>query len=93
MLAVFDYLQALEPSHEATGRGLGRRAWNTLPKTGDIDTLLCGNRALQVVLRELNAGSRVVALAGDVAEQNTAGAGGCSDADRPWPHALPALHW
>ncbi len=51
-LAADSYPAALELSRHATGRGLSVQTWNIVPKIREIDTLLCGNRALQGVLRE-----------------------------------------
>lgn len=51
-LAAASYRDALELNRQATGRGLSKQAWNIVPKIREIDTLLCGNRALRGVLRE-----------------------------------------
>jgi predicted RNase H-like nuclease len=51
-LAAASYPDALVLNRQATGRGLSKQAWNIVPKIREIDTLLCGNRALRGVLRE-----------------------------------------
>jgi predicted RNase H-like nuclease len=51
-LVATGYPHALDLNREATGRGLSKQSWNIVPKIREIDSLLCGNRALRGALRE-----------------------------------------